>query len=108
MLTPDAVIIGAGPAGLAAARQLNASGLTTLIFDKRDAIGAVWRRHYDRLHLHTPRRHSALPGLPIPSSYGRYPSRTQFVEYLEGYARTFNLKPTFNAPVASVRRDGGA
>ncbi len=106
MLTPDAVIIGAGPAGLAAARQLNASGLKTLILDKRDAIGAVWRRHYDRLHLHTPRRHSALPGLPIPPSYGRYPSRTQFVEYLENYAKTFNLKPAFNAPVDAVRRDG--
>ena len=106
MLTPDAVVIGAGPAGLAAAQRLGASGLKSLILDKSDAVGAVWRRHYDRLHLHTPRVHSALPGLPIPAAFGRYPSRAQFVGYLEGYAKKFNLNPTFNAPVGAVRRDG--
>jgi cation diffusion facilitator CzcD-associated flavoprotein CzcO len=108
MQTPDAVIIGAGPAGLAAAQRLNAAGLKSLILDKADAVGAVWRRHYDRLHLHTARVHSALPGLPIPASYGRYPSRAQFVDYLESYARKFDLRPTFNAPVTAVRRDGDA
>ena len=106
MLTPDAVIIGAGPAGLAAAQRLNVSGLNSLILEKAEAVGAVWRRHYDRLHLHTPRIHSALPGLAIPSAYGRYPSRAQFVDYLECYAQKFHLKPTFNAPVSAVRRDG--
>jgi cation diffusion facilitator CzcD-associated flavoprotein CzcO len=108
LLTPDAVIIGAGPSGLAAAQRLNASGLTSLILDKADAVGAVWRRHYDRLHLHTPRFHSSLPGLRIPAAYGRYPSRSQFVDYLESYAKTFKLAPTFNAPVAAVKRDGEA
>jgi cation diffusion facilitator CzcD-associated flavoprotein CzcO len=108
MLAPDAVIIGAGPAGLAAAQRLNASGLSSLILEKAEAVGAVWRRHYDRLHLHTPRIHSALPGLAIPSAYGRYPSRAQFVDYLESYAGKFNLKPTFNAAVSAVRRDGEA
>jgi cation diffusion facilitator CzcD-associated flavoprotein CzcO len=104
--TPDAVVIGAGPAGLAAAQRLNASGMKSLILDKTDAVGSVWRRHYERLHLHTPRVHSALPGLAIPSAYGRYPSRAQFVDYLESYARKFKLNPTFNAAVGAVRRDG--
>jgi cation diffusion facilitator CzcD-associated flavoprotein CzcO len=108
VLTPDAVIIGAGPAGLAAAQRLDAAGLKALILEKAEAVGAVWRRHYDRLHLHTPRIHSALPGLPIRKAYGRYPSRAQFVDYLESYARKFSLKPTFNAPVSAVRRDGQA
>jgi cation diffusion facilitator CzcD-associated flavoprotein CzcO len=108
LLTPEAVVIGAGPAGLAAAQRLNASGLTSLVLDKADAVGAVWRRHYDRLHLHTPRIHSSLPGLRIPSAYGRYPSRAQFVDYLESYAKRFKLAPTFNAPVAAVKRDGEA
>ncbi|MGP0093615.1 MAG: NAD(P)-binding protein, partial [Xanthobacteraceae bacterium] len=75
MSSTEAVIIGAGPAGLASAQQLLAVGVRPLIFDKADAVGAVWRRHYDRLHLHTPRSLSALPGLPIPATYGRYPSR---------------------------------
>ena len=106
MHEPDAIVIGAGPAGLAAAQQLKAQGLRALIFDKAAAVGAVWRRHYDRLHLHTPRRQSELPGLPMPSAYGRYPSRAQFVAYLERYAQAFALEPIFNARVDAIRRDG--
>jgi cation diffusion facilitator CzcD-associated flavoprotein CzcO len=104
----DAIIIGAGPAGLAAAAALRARGLDASILEKSDAVGAVWRRHYDRLHLHTDRAHSALPGLPMPKAYGRYPSRAQVVEYLEAYAGKFDLKPIFNAPVPALRRDGQA
>src|ERR1700722_12667812 len=100
------IIIGAGPAGLATAAVLQARGLNAPILEKSDAVGPVWRRHYDRLHLHTDRGHSALPGLPMPSSYGRYPSRAQVVEYLESYAATFDLKPRFNTPVSEVRRNG--
>ena len=102
----DAIVIGAGPAGLAAAAALQAQGFNAAILEKSDAVGAVWRRHYDRLHLHTDRVRSGLPGLPIPKACGRYPSRAQVVEYLEAYAAKFNLKPIFNAPVRAVRRDG--
>ncbi len=102
----DAVIIGAGPAGLAAGACLKSRGLDVVILEKSDAVAPVWRRHYDRLHLHTDRGHSALPGLPMPSAYGRYPSRAQVVEYLESYAAQFDLKPRFNAPVSQVHRSG--
>ena len=102
----DAIVIGAGPAGLATAAALRARGLDAAILEKSDTVGAVWRRHYDRLHLHTDRARSSLPGLPIPKACGRYPSRAQVVQYLEHYAAEFALKPIFNAPVQSVRRDG--
>jgi cation diffusion facilitator CzcD-associated flavoprotein CzcO len=102
----DAIVIGAGPAGLAAAAALKARGLDAVILEKSDAVGAVWRRHYDRLHLHTDRVRSSLPGLPMPKAYGRYPSRAQVVEYLEAYAAKFALKPVFNAAVSAIRRDG--
>ena len=104
----DAIIIGAGPAGLATAAALQARGLNAAILEKSDAVGAVWRRHYDRLHLHTDRARSSLPGLPIPKAYGRYPSRAQVVDYLEAYAAKFALKPVFNAQVRAVWRDGPA
>ncbi len=106
MSAADAVVIGAGPAGLATAQRLRYAGVRPVIFDKADTVGAVWRRHYDRLHLHTPRSLSGLPGLPMPASYGRYPSRAQFVEYLESYAQKFDLKPVFATPVQTVRRAG--
>jgi cation diffusion facilitator CzcD-associated flavoprotein CzcO len=102
----DAIIIGAGPAGLATAAALQNRGLRATILEKSDSVGAVWRRHYDRLHLHTDRARSGLPGLPVPKAYGRYPSRAQVVEYLEAYAAKFDLSPVFNAPVRAVRRDG--
>ena len=102
----DAIIIGAGPAGLATAAALRARGLNATILEKSDAVGAVWRRHYDRLHLHTDRARSGLPGLPIPKAYGRYPARSPVVEYLDAYAAKFALKPVFNAAVSAIRRDG--
>ncbi len=101
----DAAIIGAGPAGLAAAQRLKASGLNAVIFEKAETVGSVWRRHYDRLHLHTARAHSGLPGMAIPPAYGRYPSRAQFVDYLESYAAKFELRPRFNTPVSAIRRE---
>jgi cation diffusion facilitator CzcD-associated flavoprotein CzcO len=102
----DAIVIGAGPAGLATAAALQTRGLNATILEKSDAVGAVWRRHYDRLHLHTDRVRSGLPGLAMPEAYGRYPARAHVVEYLEAYAAKFNLKPVFNAPVHAARRDG--
>jgi thioredoxin reductase len=104
----DAIVIGAGPAGLATAAALQTRGLNPSVLEKSDAVGAVWRRHYDRLHLHTDRARSGLPGLAMPKAYGRYPSRAHVVEYLEAYAAKFDLKPVFNAPVRAVRRDGRA
>ena len=103
----DAIIIGAGPAGLATAAALQARGLNATILEKSDTVGAVWRRHYDRLHLHTDRARSA------PARSARYRRHTaairralSVVEYLEAYAAEFALKPIFNAPVHAVRRDG--
>ena len=53
------IIIAAGPAGLATAVPLKAQGLNAAILEKANAVGAVRRRHYDRLHLHTDRARSA-------------------------------------------------
>jgi cation diffusion facilitator CzcD-associated flavoprotein CzcO len=103
---PDAVIVGAGPAGLACAVMMRAAGLDVTVLEKADTVGSVWRRHYDRLHLHTDRNHSGLPGMAMPSAYPVYPSRGQVVAYLESYAARFNIQPIFNTAVSAVRRDG--
>jgi cation diffusion facilitator CzcD-associated flavoprotein CzcO len=106
MSNPDAIIVGAGPAGLACAASMAALGLDAVILEKAGTVGSVWRRHYDRLHLHTDRGHSGLPGMTMPKAFGRYPSRAQFVEYLEAYAAHFALKPVFDCGVRVVSRDG--
>jgi putative flavoprotein involved in K+ transport len=75
-------IIGGGPGGLAVAHALRAQGLRAVVLEKSDRVGASWRGHYDRLHLHTTRRLSGLPGLPIPRRFGRWVSRDDVVRYL--------------------------
>lgn len=105
MGNPDAIIIGAGPAGLACAATMRGAGLTVTVFEKADCVASAWRRHYDRLHLHTDRNHSRLPGMAMPKSYPSYPSRAQVVAYLESYAATFDIKPVFGAEVSHLQRD---
>ncbi|MET8813892.1 NAD(P)/FAD-dependent oxidoreductase [Streptomyces sp. NPDC004549] len=85
-------VIGAGPGGLAVAHALRARGVRAVILEKADRVGASWRRHYDRLRLHTTRRLSALPGLPIPRAFGRWVSRDDVVRYLEKYAEHHELE----------------
>lgn len=98
-------IIGAGPAGLAMAGQLAHRSLPFTVLEASEHIGFAWRNHYDRLHLHTVKQYSALPHLPYPVSYPTYVSRLQVVEYLEQYAAHFGIRPKFNQPVISIRRD---
>lgn len=63
----DAIIVGAGPAGLACAAMMREAGLEPLVIEKTDTIASVWRRHYESMHLHSERAFSALPGLPMSS-----------------------------------------
>lgn len=101
---PDALVIGAGPGGLAAAAALRQHGLRPLVVERAEQLGASWRGHYDRLHLHTPRRLSALPGLPIPRQYGRWVGRDDVVRYLEGYAEHHDLDIATGIEVGRVER----
>lgn len=73
---------------------------------KNDTIGAVWQRHDNRLHLHTDRGHSALPGLPMAATYSRYSSRAQVLDDLQSDAAHFALHPVFGSAVQLVRRAG--
>jgi hypothetical protein len=102
----DSLIIGAGPAGLAAAACLSKCGMPFVVVEKEAALGASWRRHYDRLHLHTDKGHSALPYLDFPKGTPRYPARDQVVAYLERYALHFGIAPDFEQRVDSVRYRG--
>ncbi|HUZ34521.1 MAG TPA: NAD(P)/FAD-dependent oxidoreductase [Xanthobacteraceae bacterium] len=104
--TTSVVVIGAGPAGLAVGACLRKAGIDFTILERANEIAPSWRRHYERLHLHTIKRFSALPLMPFPKDYPRYVPRRQMVEYLASYARTFNLQPRLGQTVRSVRKDG--
>ena len=109
METPiEAAIVGAGPAGLATAASLRAAGVRSVVVDKAAQVGSAWRAHYDRLHLHTERALSGLPGLPIPRKYGKWVPRAGVVEYLEEYARHHQIALRLSTPVQRIEREDGA
>ncbi|WNI23169.1 NAD(P)/FAD-dependent oxidoreductase [Streptomyces sp. ITFR-16] len=97
-------VIGGGPGGLAAAASLRARGVRAVVLEKSGDVGASWRRHYDRLHLHTTRRWSALPGLAMPRRFGRWVSRDNVVRYLEKYAEHHELEVVTGVEVSRVDR----
>ncbi|MFD5129524.1 flavin-containing monooxygenase [Streptomyces olindensis] len=97
-------VIGGGPGGLSAAYALRTRGIRAVVLEKSDRVGASWRRHYDRLHLHTTRRLSALPGLPMPRRFGRWVSRDDVVRYLEKYAEHHRLEIVTGVEVSRVER----
>ncbi|MFD3519423.1 flavin-containing monooxygenase [Streptomyces sp. NPDC058653] len=97
-------VVGGGPGGLAVAAALRAQGVRAVVLEKSEAVGASWRRHYDRLHLHTTRKLSALPGLPMPRSFGRWVSRDHMVRYLEKYAEFHGLEIVTGVEITGVER----
>lgn len=98
----NAIVIGAGPAGLAVSAALKAKDVDVIVLEKGDQIASSWHRHYDRLHLHTPAKTSALPGLKFPDSVGRYPSRRDVITYMNSYAIAHGISPSFNVDVSDV------
>jgi putative flavoprotein involved in K+ transport len=100
---PQAIVIGAGAAGLSAAAMLAERGVPTLVLE-RDSIASSWRRRYDRLHLHTYRLFSGLPGYRLSSTRGPWVSRDGVVDYLEGYANHHGVEVRTGVEVRGVER----
>ena len=105
----ETLIVGAGPAGLAVGACLRRAGRACTIVERANAVGAAWRGHYERLRLHTVKRHSALPFRPFPVEDPQYVPRARVVDYLEDYAHAFELAPELGVEVTHVapRPDGG-
>jgi cation diffusion facilitator CzcD-associated flavoprotein CzcO len=102
----DAVVVGGGPAGLAAAAELGRTGARVVVLDAGDRPGASWAAHYDTLRLNTVSWTSHLPGLRFPRADGAYPGRDRVVAYLERYVTHHRLDVRWSTRVESVLRDG--
>lgn len=100
------VIVGAGPSGLAAAACLTSKGVQSLVLERSNCIASLWQlKTYDRLSLHLPKQFCELPLMPFPHDFPTYPTKQQFIKYLESYAITFNIRPLFNQTVVSACYD---
>ena len=103
----DFVIVGGSQAGLAMAYCLKARGISTVVLDGAEEIGAAWRRRYDSLKLFTPAQYSSLPGMRFPASYDHYPSKDEVADYLKLYAAKSGLEVRLRQSVVQLTRDAG-
>ena len=87
----EAVVIGAGQAGLSVGYHLAARGVDFTVLSDESNIGDNWRRRWDSLRLFTPARYSGLPGMPFPSSPEHFADKDEVADYLERYAERFDI-----------------
>ncbi len=102
----ETLVIGGGQAGLAMGYQLSRAGLPYAIIDANGRIGDAWRNRWDSLRLFTPNRLNGLPGMPFPGYHWGFPSKDEFADYLESYARRFDIHVETGLRADRLSRDG--
>ncbi|AKQ47403.1 hypothetical protein TH63_00870 [Rufibacter radiotolerans] len=101
------MVIGAGQAGLAMGYYLQQQDKRFLLLDKNKAVGQSWAERYRSLRLFTPAAYCHLPGWPLSSPNGTYPTKDQIATYLQEYARHFQLPVLLNQTVSALTKNGG-
>ena len=102
----EALVIGAGQAGLAVGHHLAARDVDFAILSNESRVGDNWRKRWDSLRLFTPARYSGLPGMPFPATPYYLADKDEVGDYLERYAERFDLPVRLSSPVQSVTSDG--
>ncbi len=102
----ETIIIGAGQTGLALGYHLQQRGRPFVILEAGERVGDHWRRRYDSLRLYTPARFDTLPGCELPIGDWEFPTKDELADYLESYARRFELPVVTGVTVDSLRREG--
>ncbi|WP_326584616.1 NAD(P)-binding domain-containing protein [Streptomyces sp. NBC_00481] len=105
-------IVGAGPAGLSAARALKRLGIPYVQFERHSDVGGIWDLDnpgtpmYRSAHFISSRDKSGFYGFPMPKDFADYPSREQILRYTRMFADEFGLRDAihFNAPVTAVEQ----
>jgi putative flavoprotein involved in K+ transport len=98
------VIVGAGPAGLAAAAALQSRRFAPVVLEGESHVGGPWRRHYEGIRLQSPKSMSWLPGMRFDDKVDRWVTQAQFIEYLEQYTQFHHIDIKFGTQVSTIRR----
>jgi putative flavoprotein involved in K+ transport len=102
----EAVVVGAGQAGLAAGHHLAARDVDFAILSDEARVGDNWRKRWDSLRLFTPARYSGLPGMAFPAPPDHLADKDEVADYLERYAERFDLPVRLGVRVQSLAFDG--
>lgn len=98
----DVVIIGGSQAGLAMGKALEKLLCSYVIIDKHQRIGDAWRQRYESLVLFTSRQYCQLEGMHMPGVQDEYPTKDEMADYLEVYAKHFELPVKTDCTVISL------
>ncbi|MFH8775764.1 MULTISPECIES: flavin-containing monooxygenase [unclassified Streptomyces] len=106
-------IIGAGPAGLSAARALKRLGIRYVQFERHSDVGGIWdidnpgSPMYRSAHFISSRDKSGFFDYPMPKDFADYPSREQILRYTRSFTDDFGLREAirFDTAVSSVEQD---
>jgi len=102
----QAVVVGAGQAGLSVGYHLAQRGIRFVILEAHARVGETWRRRWDSLRLFTPARFDGLVGMPFPAPAHRFPTKDEMADYLEAYAARFALPVRTGVRVTGVTKEG--
>ncbi len=103
----DALVIGGGQAGLSVGYHLARCGVERfLILDASARVGDAWRQRWDSLRLFSTARYDGLDGMPFPAPPRYSPTKDEMADYLESYARHFQLPVRNGVRVDGLSRSG--
>ncbi len=111
-------VIGAGAAGLCAAKNLVANGIDATVFEAGSHIGGLWvyqndsgmSSAYRSLHINSEARVSCYGDFPFAADAPLYPDHAEMKRYFEEYAAHFGLtrRIRFNSRITAIEpQDGG-
>ncbi len=100
------IVIGGGQAGLSVGYYLAQQGRPFVILDASPRVGDAWRRRWDSLHLFTPAVFDSLAGMKFPAPAFSFPTKNEMGDYLESYARHFQLPVRSGVHVDRLTRAG--
>jgi putative flavoprotein involved in K+ transport len=85
------IVIGGGQAGLSVGYYLARQRRRFVILDASQRVGDAWRQRWDSLRLFTPAVFDGLVGMKFPAPSFSFPTKDEMADYLEAYARRFQL-----------------
>jgi cation diffusion facilitator CzcD-associated flavoprotein CzcO len=100
----DTIVIGGGQAGLSVAYFLRRKKLDFLVLDNQSKAGGSWLHTWDGLKLFSPVEYSSLSGWPMPRGANEYPTKNEFISYMEKYQERYHFPTKRNTEVYAVTK----